>query len=103
MRQAEIYVDGQFAGLLTEWNHAHYVFEYDPDYQGLPVSLTMPLTQRQYDYAQFPPFFDGLLPEGIMLTMLLKYGKLDTHDYLGQLIRVGEDLVGNVTVREHQS
>jgi serine/threonine-protein kinase HipA len=100
MRKAEIYVDGQLAGILMEFNNVHYIFEYLPDYDGKPVSLTMPLTQKKYDYTQFPPFFDGLLPEGTMLAMLLKQGKLDAHDYLGQLIRVGEDLVGNVTVRE---
>ena len=100
MRKAEIYVDGQLAGLLTEWSGTHYVFEYSSGYQGLPVSLTMPVEQKKYDYNQFPPFFDGLLPEGIMLSMLLKQAKLDSHDYLGQLILVGEDLVGNVTVRE---
>lgn len=102
MRKADIYVDGQLAGVLTEQNKDHYFFEYTSHYQGRPVSLTMPITQRKYEYSTFPPFFDGLLPEGIMLTMLLKQGKLDSHDYLGQLLRVGGDLVGNVTVREHQ-
>ena len=103
MRQADIYVDAQFAGILTEEDRAHYYFEYDADYQGAPVSLSMPIMQRKYEYTQFPFFFDGLLPEGMMLTMLLKQGKLDSKDYLGQLIMVGGDLVGNVTVREHRS
>lgn len=103
MLQADIYVDGQFAGLLTELNKKHYTFEYDIHYQHSPVSLTMPLTQKKYEYSQFPAFFDGLLPEGMMLAMLLKQEKLDADDYLRQLITVGEDLVGNVTVREHHS
>jgi serine/threonine-protein kinase HipA len=101
MKKAEIYVDGQLAGWLIEEDKFRYRFEYDTNYQGNPISLTMPLTKRKYEYGQFPPFFDGLLPEGIMLAMLLKQGKLDSHDYLGQLIRVGEDLVGNITVREY--
>ena len=65
-----------------------------------PVSMTMPLKERHYKYSQFPPFFDGLLPEGIQLEALLKIGKIDSDDYLEQLIRVGHDLVGNVTVEE---
>lgn len=101
MKQAEIYVDNQLAGLLTEFDKTHYSFAYNVTYQGQPISMTMPLTQKKYEYTQFPPFFDGLLPEGITLTMLLKQGKLDTSDYMGQLIMVGEDLVGNVTVCEH--
>ena len=43
-------------------------------------------------------FFEGLLPEGIMLEGLLRYAKIDKNDYFSQLIQVGHDLVGNVTV-----
>ncbi|MBP9727170.1 MAG: HipA N-terminal domain-containing protein [Gammaproteobacteria bacterium] len=50
MRQIEVYVDKQLAGILTEENRQHYVFEYDHQYHGLPVSLTMPLTQKKYEY-----------------------------------------------------
>jgi len=35
-----------------------------------------------------------------MLEALLKVLKLDADDYLGQLLILGEDLVGAVTVRE---
>jgi serine/threonine-protein kinase HipA len=73
-------------------------FTYLPGYRGEPISLTMPLTQSQYDYDTFPPFFDGLLPEGVMLEALLKRAKLDRNDLFGQLLVVGGDLVGNVTV-----
>ncbi len=103
MRIAEIYVNQQFAGLLTEVAKNYYIFEYNEAYQGPPVSLTMPITQKKYEYHQFPPFFDGLLPEGIMLSTLLRQCKLDRDDYLGQLIQVGKDLVGNVEVWEHLS
>lgn len=101
MKIADIYVNGVFAGLLTELNKNHYVFEYLSNYQGMPVSLTMPLVQKKYEFHQFPPFFDGLLPEGIMLIQLLKQNKIDSQDFLTQLIQVGEDLVGNVTVKKH--
>ena len=100
MRQAEVIVDKQFAGILTEQNNKHYVFEYHDMYQGMPVSLTMPLAQKKFEYTRFPAFFDGLLPEGIMLSALLKLDKLDANDYFGQLMAVGNDLVGNISVRE---
>ena len=58
----------------------------------------MPLTQLIYDYDKFPPFFEGLLPEGMMLEGLLRHTKIDRNDLMGQLIAVGGDLVGNVTV-----
>ena len=60
----------------------------------------MPLSQREYEFESFPPFFDGLLPEGYQLEGLLKIGKIDRNDFFTQLISVGDDLVGNVTVKE---
>jgi serine/threonine-protein kinase HipA len=77
-----------------------YQFEYSPEYQGLSVSLTMPLDQKVYHFDQFPPFFEGLLPEGGMLFALLKKAKIDESDYFEQLIRVGQDMVGSVTVEK---
>ena len=95
--RAKVYVDGNLAGYL-EKSDGKYQFTYLSSYQGCPVSLTMPTTQSQYVYEMFPPFFDGLLPEGIMLEALLKRTKIDRDDLLSQLIAVGADLVGNVTV-----
>ncbi len=54
----------------------------------------------EYTYASFPPFFDGLLPEGNQLDGLLKIRKIDKDDYFSQLMAVGGDLVGAVTVEE---
>lgn len=99
MKKAKIFVDKILAGELIEIEKGKkYRFEYFEEYEGPSVSLTMPLTQRIYDYDKFPPFFDGLLPEGIMLEALLKSKKIDRHDYLKQLITVGKDVVGNVTI-----
>lgn len=101
MKKAKIFVNDVFAGILSEIEKGRsYKFDYDEHYRGDPVSMTMPLKERHYKYSQFPPFFDGLLPEGIQLEALLKIGKIDSDDYLEQLIRVGHDLVGNVTVEE---
>ncbi len=99
MKKARVYVDGIPAGELLETERGkNYKFTYFSEYKGSPVSLTMPIKQQVYSYDRFPPFFEGLLPEGIMLEGLLKNRKIDRNDLLGQLIAVGEDLVGNVTV-----
>jgi serine/threonine-protein kinase HipA len=76
----------------------HFRFSYLPDYQGPRVSLTMPVGQQVYDFDAFPPFFDGLLPEGVLLEALLRQSKIDERDYFSQLVAVGADLVGAVTV-----
>ncbi|MCE5293842.1 MAG: HipA N-terminal domain-containing protein [Chlamydiales bacterium] len=99
MKRANVFVDGVLAGQLEEVKRgSHYQFRYVEGYTGMSVSLEMPTTRVVYDYDRFPPFFEGLLPEGIMLDGLLRQSKLDRDDFMSQLITVGHDLVGNVTV-----
>lgn len=101
MRRAKVYVNKTHAGYLVEKKfNSTYIFEYLDDYHGSPVSLTMPISKKIYEFKRFPPFFDGLLPEGSNLEALLKNSKVDRNDLFTQLVIVGSDLVGNVTVEE---
>lgn len=100
MRKARVFVHNILAGELIEFNKNHYIFNYFPEYQGPPVSLTMPVKNKAFEFNQFPAFFEGLLPEGIQLEILLRRYKLDKTDYFSQLIQVGEDVVGAVTIEE---
>lgn len=103
MRRAKICVHGQLAGYLSELERGkRYRFEYLEHYRGDPVSLRLPTTQAVYEFDRFPPFFDGLLPEGVQLDALLRQEKLDRDDCFSQLVIVGGDLVGAVTVEEEQ-
>ena len=101
MRTAKVFVKGLEAGILTEIDPGKkYRFLYHEGYIGNPVSLTMPVNHRQFDFDTFPSFFDGLLPEGVQLEGLLKIRKIDRDDCFSQLMAVGEDMVGAVTVKE---
>ena len=102
MRKAEVYMKGRLAGYLVELEKGrHYQFDYIDGYNGLPVSLSMPLQgSGAYSFNDFPPFFRGLLPEGIMLEGLLNQKKIDRDDFFSQLVATGGDLVGAVTVIE---
>jgi serine/threonine-protein kinase HipA len=103
MRKAIIFLKGTRAGILTELKQGReYEFEYQENYSGPEISLTMPANVKPYKFDEFPPFFDGLLPEGIQLEGLLKIKKIDRNDLLSQLVAVGEDLTGAVTVKEMQ-
>lgn len=107
MRIAKVFVNKRLAGRLIEENREDskkgYIFTYEDNYQGAPVSLTMPINQKIYEFNEFPPFFEGVLPEGPQLEALLRRAKLDRNDYFGQLIVVGADLVGAVTIEEEQT
>lgn len=100
MRRAEILVNGIKAATLVELDGRSYEVIYNSEYTGSPISLTMPVRIEKYHFAHFPPFFEGLLPEGGMLEALLRTRKIDRDDLFSQLITVGDDLVGHVTVRE---
>ena len=51
MKQAEVYMHDQLAGILSE-SSGGYQFAYSPDYLAAknaePVSLTLPLSDRTY-------------------------------------------------------
>jgi len=101
MRTAKVFFQSVFVGDLRESeNGREYQFEYAPDYAGPPISLTMPVRTEIYVFTEFPPFFDGLLPEGAQLEALLRLHKLDRSDRFGQLLLIGSDTVGAVTVSE---
>ncbi len=96
---AEVYVHNLPAGLLEKEKEGElYRFSYLPGYAGPPVSLTMPVREEPYLFPEFPPFFEGLLPEGTQLESLLRRRKIDRGDCFSQLLAVGSDMVGAVTV-----
>jgi len=100
MRKALVKIHNIRAGIFVEESSQHYIFQYDESYNSSPISLTMPAKDKVYEFDEFPPFFDGLLPEGIQLEGLLKKYKIDRDDYFTQLVVVGADLVGAVTIEE---
>lgn len=75
MRQARIFYNDRPAGILTE-NDAGYEFRYLPEYLSLDtakaVSLTLPLREEAYPSTVLFPFFDGLIPEGWLLDIVLR-------------------------------
>jgi serine/threonine-protein kinase HipA len=100
MRKAEIYQQGVLAGLLEEIDRSHYRFAYVGGYRGEPISLTLPLLEQPYEFNGFPAVFEGLLPEGLQLEALLRIHKVDKGDLFQQVLIVGADVVGSLTIRE---
>lgn len=102
MRKAEVYQQGTLAGILVEADQNHYRFTYAPGYRGRPISLALPVREGPYDFDRFPPVFEGLLPEGLPLEAMLRQYKIDKKDLFKQLVTVGEDVVGSLTIKEVQ-
>jgi len=104
-RKAKILYDGERAGILEETDYG-YTFTYDTDYLAKPkaqsISLTMPLQEKPYHRTTFFPFFDGLIPEGWLLSLTIKNWKLDARDRMGLLLVACRDCIGAVSVEALQ-
>ncbi|MCF7730480.1 MAG: HipA N-terminal domain-containing protein [Akkermansiaceae bacterium] len=98
-RRAAVFQHGRLAGHLRATGPGSWAFAYDRDYDGPPVSLTLPVCAEPYDFPGFPAFLEGLLPEGPQLEALLRKHKIDRHDAFRQIVTVGGDLIGSLTVR----
>lgn len=102
-RTAQIFVRDKLAGLLRETDEG-YSFAYDTDYlfseKSSPVSLTLPLTEKPYVSKTLFAFFDGLIPEGWLLGVVVHNWKLNEKDRFGILLAACKDPIGNVSVME---
>ena len=105
MRQGEIWVHNQKAGMLIE-NDEGYLFQYDKAYLALknatPVSLTFPLQEAPFTSDNLFPFFDGLIPEGWLLDIAQKNWKLNPRDRMGLLLTTCRDCIGNISIIENE-
>jgi serine/threonine-protein kinase HipA len=88
------------AGHLAELATGGWGFTYMPGYDGPPVSLALPVREEPWIFEDFPPFLEGLLPEGPQLEAILRKHKIDRGDCFRQLMVVGQDVVGSLTVEE---
>ena len=104
MKQADIYVNDSFCGILTE-DEEGYHFRYDDFYlkraDAAPLSPTMPLTSIPYEKEMMFPVFDGLIPEGWLLDIASSSWKIDPRDRMSLLIACCKDCIGNISVRPH--
>jgi len=102
MRQGEIWVNNQLAGVLTEDDNGYH-FKYQKEYleqeKALPVSLILPLQKDSFHSENLFPFFDGLIPEGWLLDVVHKNWKINPRDRMGLLLTTCRDCIGNISVR----
>ncbi len=92
----------KWAGTLIE-NEDGFHFKYEKDYlkdkKAEPISLTLPLTEKEYSSSILFPFFDGLIPEGWLLDIAEKNWKLNIRDRMSILLVTCKDCIGAVSVK----
>ena len=101
MKQGKIYLYDQLTGFLTEDENG-FTFAYAPQYLGKEdaeaISLTLPLTNKPYRSNVLFPFFDGLIPEGWLLTIAENNWKINERDRMSLLLACCKDCIGAVSV-----
>ncbi|MBP8824135.1 MAG: HipA N-terminal domain-containing protein [Flavobacteriales bacterium] len=101
MRTAKVLLHDQWVGILWEEDR-EFVFTYRPNYvnkeDAEPVSLTLPLQETPFRDQVLFPFFDGLIPEGWMLSIAEKSWKVHPRDRMGLLLACCRDCIGAVSI-----
>ncbi len=64
------------------------------------VSRTLPLRKEVFTERNMIPFFDGLIPEGWLLTIAINNWKLNPRDRMTLLLTLCQDCIGDISVRK---
>jgi HipA-like protein len=104
MRKAEVYRNGQLAGILTENDQRQYTFSYTNDWFAdptkPPISLTIPKTQQDYESDVLFPCFFNMLSEGVNRKLQCRLLRIDEKDYFGLLLATAQyDTIGAITIK----
>lgn len=75
-RVLKVLLAGRVAGTLSQSDSSALSFEYERDYVGLPLSLSMPVSNRVFVDKRVRPFLFGLLPDdaGVRRSMGREFG-----------------------------
>lgn len=88
---------GKTAGYLSR-TETGYRFEYLPGYAYASISISLPVRMAPYEWAELPPAFTALAPEGWMQKRIAMQEKIDENDLFEMLCRFGQDLIGAVEI-----
>ena len=102
MRKAIVKYNNIQAGVLKEIDTGEYEFVYDEQYiQNHPdlfITFQMPVRTNAYTSKRLFPFFDGLIPEGWLLTIAAESWKINKKDRMGLLLACCQNTIGAVSV-----
>ncbi len=103
MRKAEIFYQDIKAGILTETNEGHFIFQYDEqyviEYPHQLLTFTMPVIKYPYHDKHLFSFFEGLIPEGWLLDVAKTHYKINPNDRMGLLLACCQNCIGAVSVK----
>ena len=106
--KVQIEINGQFvqAGCITGSNFRDAAFSYDESYIASPsahaISLSLPLSIKDYDTDSTRTFFDGLLPEGFTRQCVAENIHASSDDYISILRELGSECLGAIQIIDEE-
>ena len=106
--KVQIEIDGQFvqAGHITGSSFQDAVFAYDESYCSSPtaraISLSLPLSKKDFDADATKTFFDGLLPEGFTRQCVADSIHASSDDYISILRELGSECLGAIQIIDEE-
>ena len=102
-KSGKVFYQNIFAGIISEDENG-ISFTYDKEYllntEAKPISLTLPLREKEYASKNMIPFFDGLIPEGWLLDIAQTNWKINPRDRMELLLTFCKDTIGAVSVEK---
>lgn len=107
MQRAKVFRNNIFAGLLTKYSDSEYSFIYDSEYLKMPnikpISLTLPLQEKEFKSNHLFPFFYNLLAEGKLKDIQCRELRIDKNDDFSRLIlTTKENTIGSITIEKEE-
>ena len=106
--KVQIEINGQFvqAGCITGSNFRDAAFSYDESYIASPsahaISLSLPLSKKDFDTDATKTFFDGLLPEGFTRQCVAESIHASSDDYISILRELGSECLGAIQIIDEE-
>ena len=106
--KVQLEINGQFlqAGHITGSSFRDAVFSYDKSYIASPtaraISLSLPLSQKDFDTDATKTFFDGLLPEGFTRQCVAESIHASSDDYISILQQLGSECLGAIQIIDEE-
>ena len=106
--KVQIEINGQFVqtGHITGSSFRDAAFSYDESYITSPVahaiSLSLPLSKKDFDTDATKSFFDGLLPEGFTRQCVADSIHASSDDYISILRQLGSECLGAIQIIDEE-
>ena len=106
--KVQIEINGQFVqtGHITGSSFRDAAFSYDESYITSPVahaiSLSLPLSKKDFDTDATRSFFDGLLPEGFTRQCVADSIHASSDDYISILRQLGSECLGAIQIIDEE-